>query len=55
MKCLECTSKATWVRHTQFAGKHPFCTDHAKMEKDFGQEDSSYFYWEELGDENDRI
>jgi hypothetical protein len=44
----ECGKPATWVRHTQFAGSHPFCAEHAKMEEDFGQSDSSYFFWKEL-------
>ena len=40
-----CGKQATWIRHTQFAGTHPFCTECAKKEKDFG-EDSSYVGWE---------
>lgn len=44
----ECGKPATWVRHTQFAGNHPFCSEHAKKEADFGQSDSSYFFWKEL-------
>lgn len=43
-----CKNSITWIRHTQFAGDHYFCTQHAKQEKNFGQEDSSYFYWEKL-------
>jgi len=46
--CLECTQPATWVRHTQFSGDHPFCEEHARQEKDFGQEDPSYFYWRKI-------
>ena len=42
-----CGKQATWVRHTQFAGTHPFCTECAKKEDDFGEE-SSYVVWEEL-------
>lgn len=44
----ECGKPATWVRHTQFSGSHPFCTDHAKQEEDFGKSDTSYFFWKEL-------
>jgi len=43
-KCIECDELAVWVRHTQFAGDHPFCDEHAKQETDFG-EDDSYTYW----------
>lgn len=43
-KCLECDKPAEWVRCTQFAGDHPYCDDHARQEKDFG-EDDSYAYW----------
>ncbi len=39
-----CDEPAVWIRHTQFAGDHPFCEDHAKMEEDFGVNDS-YAYW----------
>lgn len=44
----ECGEPATWVRHTQFAGDHYFCTTHAKEEEDFGKLNSSYFFWEEI-------
>lgn len=47
MKCIECGEPATWVRSTQFAGEHPYCTKHAHKEKDFGKNDS-YEYWYEL-------
>lgn len=47
VECSECGKRAKWIRHTQFAGDHPYCSDHAKQQKDFGQEDS-YAYWEEL-------
>ncbi len=45
--CLECNKPANWIRHTQFSGSHPFCEEHAKKEKDFG-EDDSYKFWEEI-------
>ena len=46
--CSECGKPATWIRNTQFAGKHPFCTQDAEKESDFGKSDSSYFYWKQL-------
>jgi endogenous inhibitor of DNA gyrase (YacG/DUF329 family) len=52
IKCAICEEPATWIRHTQFAGSHPFCEEHAKAESDFYDSDS-YLYWEELTDERD--
>lgn len=52
IKCLECEEPATWIRHTQFAGSHPFCEKHAKLQSDFYDSDS-YLDWEELTDERD--
>jgi len=43
-KCVMCDEPAVWIRHTQFAGEHPYCEDHAKMEGDFGVNDS-YAFW----------
>ena len=43
-----CGKPATWVRYTQFSGNHPFCTEHAKLENDFGKSDPSYFFWKEI-------
>ena len=43
-KCIECDKPATWTRHTQFAGDHPYCTEHAEKESDFNENDS-YAYW----------
>lgn len=52
MKCIDCDRNAEHIRHTQFAGSHPYCGRHAKLEKDFNGE-SSYFLWEILnGKEN---
>lgn len=42
---VECELPASYVRHTQFAGSHPFCEKHALAEKGFGVEDS-YQSWE---------
>jgi hypothetical protein len=42
--CMLCDNPAVWIRSTQFAGDHPFCENHAKLESDFGQSDS-YAYW----------
>lgn len=36
MKCFECEKEVKWIRYTQFAGEHLFCTEHALAEKDFG-------------------
>ena len=44
MNCLECDQPAQYVRHTQFAGDHPYCQKHAWLESDFGKDDS-YTYW----------
>lgn len=46
--CRECNEEATWVERTQFSGDHYFCDKHAREQNNFGQEDFSYFYWEEL-------
>jgi len=46
LMCLECNKPATWVRSTQFAGEHPYCAAHAKLESDFGECDS-YTQWYE--------
>jgi hypothetical protein len=49
--CVECELKAKYVRHTQFAGNHPYCETHALMEKDFLDDESDNF-WEKLEDSN---
>jgi hypothetical protein len=46
--CIMCEEKATWIRHTQFAGSHPYCLEHAEKEDDFKKTDSSCFFWEML-------
>jgi hypothetical protein len=46
-QCLMCEKSADWMRCTQFAGDHPFCDEHAKQEKGFGENDS-YEYWKDL-------
>jgi hypothetical protein len=43
----KCRRKKKWIRHTQFSGKHRYC-DSARLEKNFGKNDPSYFYWEEI-------
>jgi hypothetical protein len=43
----ECGKQATWIRHTQFAGDHPFCTECAEKEKDFGKDDDCTI-WEDI-------
>ena len=44
-KCLECDKDADWIRSTQFAGDHPYCDEHARLESDFDDMDDSYAYW----------
>jgi hypothetical protein len=44
-KCLECNKDADWMRCTQFAGDHPYCDEHARLESDFDDMDDSYAYW----------
>jgi hypothetical protein len=46
--CSMCETPADWVRCTQFAGNHFYCDLHAKLEKDFGKDDSSYFFWHKI-------
>ena len=45
--CVICQNKANYIRHTQFAGQHPFCKKHAEAEEDFNKEDS-YIFWEKI-------
>ena len=45
--CLECEKPAVYIRHTQFAGDHPYCYKHAWAEPDFAIDDS-YTYWTQL-------
>lgn len=47
MRCVECNKVAVWARHTQFAGTHPYCDEHAKAQTDFLKEDS-YTFWENI-------
>jgi hypothetical protein len=51
-QCIECGKPADHIRHTQFAGDHPYCDEHAKLESDFG-EDDSYAYWSQLKSPSD--
>lgn len=44
-RCFECARPAEWVRHTQFAGDHYYCDEHAKLERDFGTEIDGQFLW----------
>ena len=46
--CLDCKQPAAWIRHTQFAGDHPFCDEHARVEADFGVSDSTKD-WTQVG------
>ena len=45
---MKCREPATYARHTQFSGRFFYCEPHAKEQADFGQEDSSYFFWDKL-------
>ena len=45
-KCTDCDLPAKWIRHTQFAGDHFFCDEHAKKEKDF--RNSKSVSWSEI-------
>ena len=47
-RCSDCGKPAKWVRRTQFSGSHFFCDECARQQKNFGQEDDSYFFWEKL-------
>lgn len=49
-KCIICDKEAVWVRSTQFAGEHPYCEEHAKLESDFGQNDSYGFWYKIFSD-----
>jgi hypothetical protein len=42
--CMMCDEPAVWIRSTQFAGDHPFCEEHAKLEEGFNVNDS-YEFW----------
>ena len=43
--CKDCQENPEWERRTQFAGNHPFCDVHARLEPGFGDDSSSYFFW----------
>jgi len=45
--CMECEKPAKWVRHTQFAGNHPYCKAHDKEQDDFSTNDS-YEFWSKV-------
>jgi hypothetical protein len=49
MKCMNdnCGKEAAWLRVTQFAGEHPFCSSCAELENNFSQNDS-YQFWEKI-------
>lgn len=54
LKCIECGEPAVYVRCTQFAGKHPYCEECVKNEKDFySEEESSYYFWYTITDNDD--
>ena len=43
-ECIECSSPASWIRHTQFAGSHPLCQKHAEEDNQF-LVNNSYQVW----------
>ena len=47
-KCEMCGKKPSWVRRTQFAGNHYFCSTHAEAEEDFGDNSSNNMFWQSL-------
>jgi hypothetical protein len=50
--CLTCGEQSTWVRRTQDAGDHFYCVEHAREQKDFGEEDHTDkgMYWQRVAD-----
>jgi hypothetical protein len=36
-KCFDCDEEAIWVNHTQFAGSHYYCDEHARQQSDFDE------------------
>ena len=36
-KCFDCDEEAIWVNHTQFAGSHYYCDEHARQKSDFDE------------------
>lgn len=51
--CMMCDEPAVWIRSTQFAGDHPFCEEHAKLEEGFGVNDSYEFWYKVKKDKNE--
>lgn len=47
-ECGQCSETAAWVRRTQFSGDHYYCTAHAEQQEDFGKEDMSSFFWDQV-------
>ena len=47
IKCRMCDKPAKWQRSTQFAGDHPYCKKHAKLQSDFKLSDS-YTFWNKI-------
>lgn len=46
--CINCPKPTRFIRHTQFAGSHPYCEDCAKDEPDFMKDDEPYKDWEAI-------
>lgn len=47
--CFECDNTARWVRTTQFAGNHYYCSQHAVRETDFWETPNDWCYINENG------
>lgn len=50
MNCMLCDKPAQWTRHTQFAGNHAYCLEHALQEADFLEEDDDTM-WTKIPEE----
>lgn len=52
--CLECDKPATYTRHTQFAGDHPYCDEHGMAQEDYFVDDS-YTFWTRKADRQETL
>jgi hypothetical protein len=50
-----CDATAEWTRHTQFAGDHPYCDEHARLESDFDDMDDSYAFWSSRKERQEKL
>ena len=47
IECMLCEKRAEYIRHTQFAGSHELCEEHAREDPKFLINDS-YTVWGHL-------